>query len=149
MVNVVIENGELFGKDRAVLRNEQLISLIKGWEKQRDALMDEIASRQGQVELLEDLVKQSYEKVVDVNKEEKQKETDKIDARMDELKKDEGDEEEEKRQKEALARHKKKEAAAKKRMEASQKKGVKEKPTPKHPSDKVKDIQKRMRKKKG
>ena len=149
MVNVVVENGELFGKDRAVLRNEQLISLIKGWEQKRDALMDEIAFRQGQVELLEELVKQAYEKVVDVNKEEKQKETDKIDERMDELKKEEEVEEVEKRQKEARARHKKKEAAAKKRMEGSQKKGVKEKPTPKHPSDKVKDTQKRMRKKKG
>jgi len=147
MVNVVVENGELFGKDRAVLRNEQIVSLIKGWEQQRDLLMDEIAFRKGQVELLEDLVRQAYEKVLDVNKEEKQKETDKIDERMDELKKEEEDEEEEKRQKEAQARHKKKEAAAKKRMKASQKKGVKEKPTPKHPSDKVKDTQKRMRKK--
>ncbi len=149
MVNVVVENGELFGKDRAVLRNEQLVSLIKGWEQQRDVLMDEVAFRNGQVELLENLVKRAYEKVLDVNKEEKQKETDKIDARMDELKKEEADEEEEKRQKEARARHKKKEAAAKKRMEDSQKKGVKEKPTPKHPSDKVEDTQKRMRKKRG
>ncbi len=147
MVNVVVENGELFGKDRAVLRNEQLVSLIKGWEQQRDVLMDEVAFRNGQVELLENLVKRAYEKVLDVNKEEKQKETDKIDARMDELKKEEADEEEEKRQKEARARHKKKEAAAKKRMEGSQKKSVKEKPTPKHPSDKIEDTQKRMRKK--
>jgi len=149
MVNVVIENGELFGKDRAKLRNEQLLSLVKGWEQQRDALMDEIAFRKGQVELLEELVRQSYEKIVDVNKEEKQKETDKIDERMEELKKEEVDEEEEKRQTEALASHKKKEAAAKKRMEASQKKGVKEKALPKHPTDKVEDTQKRMRKKKG
>ncbi len=149
MVNVVIENGELFGKDRAKLRNEQLLSLVKGWEQQRDALMDEIAFRKGQVELLEELVRQSYEKIVDVNKEEKQKETDKIDDRMEELKKEEADEEEEKRQTEALASHKKKEAAAKKRMEASQKKGVKEKDLPKHPTDKVGDTQKRMRKKKG
>jgi len=149
MVNVVVENGELFGKDRAVLRNEQIVSLIKGWEQQRDLLMDEIAFRKGQVELLEELVRQAYEKVLDVNKEEKQKETDKIDERMEELKKEEEDEEEEKRQKEAQARHKKKEAAAKKRMEASQKKGVKEKLAPKHPSDKLKDTQKRMRKKKG
>jgi len=149
MVNVVIENGELFGKDRAKLRNEQLLSLVKGWEKQRDVLMDEIAFRKGQVELLEELVRQSYEKIVDVNKEEKQKETDKIDDRMEELKKDEVDEAEEKRQKDALASHKKKEAAAKKRMEASQKKGVKEKALPKHPTDKVGDTQKRMRKKKG
>ncbi len=149
MVNVVIENGELFGKDRAKLRNEQLISLIKVWEQQRDVLMDEIAFRQGQVELLEDLVKHAYEKVLDVNKEEKQKETDKIDARMDELKKEEADEEEEKRQKEARARHKKKEAAAKKRMEASRKKGIKEDLLPKHPTDKIEDTQKRMRKKRG
>jgi len=113
MVNVVIENGELFGKDRAALRNEQLLTLVKGWEKQRDVLMDEIAFRKGQMGLLEELVKQSYEKIVDVNKEEKQKETDKIDVRMEELKKEEGDEEEEKRQKEARAKHKKKQAAVK------------------------------------
>ena len=148
MVNVVIENGELFGKDRALLRNEQLLTLVKSWEKQRDELYDEIAFRKGQVELLEELVKQSYEKILDVNKEEKQKETEKIDARMEELKKEEVDKEEAKRQKEAQARHKKKEAAAKKRREASQKKGVKEKALPKHPTDKMEDTQKRMRKKK-
>ena len=149
MVNVVVENGELFGKDRAQLRNEQLMALVKGWEKKRDELYDEIAFCKGQVELLEELVKQTYEKILDVNKEEKQKETEKIEARMEELKKEDEDEEEEKRQKEARERHNKKEAAAKKRMEASQKKGVKEKPTPKHPSDKIEDNQKRMRKKKG
>jgi len=147
MVEVVIENGELFGKDRAKLRNEQLITLIKSWEKQRDELYDEIAFRKGQVELLEDLVKQTYEKMLDVNKEEQQKEKERIDARVEELKKEEAALGEEKRQKEALARHKKKEAAAKKRMEASQKKGIKETSTPKHPTDKIKDIQKRMKQK--
>ncbi len=148
MAEVVIENGELFGKDRAKLRNEQLITLIKSWEKQRDALYDEIAFRKGQVELLEDLVKQTYEKILDVNKEEQQKEKERIDARVEELKKEEAELGEKKRQEEALARHKKKQAAAKKRMEASQKKGIKETPTPKHPTDIIKDTQKRMRKKK-
>ena len=145
MVNVIIENGELFGKDRAQLRNEQPLTLVKSWEKQRDELYDAIAFRKGQVELLEKLIRQTYEKILDVNKEEKQKETDKIDARMEELKKEEIDVEEEKRQKEARARHRKKEAAAKKRMEFADEKDT---PVPKHPSDKGKDTQKRMRKKK-
>ena len=145
MVNVIIENGELFGKDRAQLRNEQPLTLVKSWEKQRDELYDAIAFRKGQVELLEKLIRQTYEKILDVNKEEKQKETDKIDARMEELKKEEIDVEEEKRQKEARARHRKKEAAAKKRMEFADEKDT---PVPKHPSDKAKDTQKRMRKKK-
>jgi alpha-galactosidase/6-phospho-beta-glucosidase family protein len=143
MVNVVIENGELFGKDRAKLRNEQLLALVKDWERQRDVLMDEIAFRKGQMELLEELVKQSYEKIVDVNKEEKQKETDKIDARMEELKEEEKDEEEEKRQKEARAKHKKKQAAVK----AGKVKGKA------HPSDRGSDLSNRKaeakKKKKG
>ena len=147
MADIVIENGELFGKSRAKLRNEQLLELVKSWEKQRDELYDEIAFRKGQVELLEDLVKQTYEKILDVNKEEQQNEKERIDARIEELKKREEATAEEKRQEEARASHNKKEAAAKKRMEASQKKGVKEVPTPKHPTDKIKDTQKRMKQK--
>ncbi len=149
MVNVIVENGELFGKNRAELRNEHLLALVKSWEKQRDELYDEIAFRKGQVELLEELVRQSYEKILDVNKEEKQKETDKIDARMEELKKEEEELEEKKRQEDAQARHKKKGEAAQKRMKASQKKGIKETPVSKHPTDKIEDTQKRMRKKRG
>jgi len=146
-MSVIVENGELFGKERADLRNEQILALLKGWEKQRDALFDEIAFRKGQVELLEDLIRQSYEKILDVNKQEQRVETEKIDARLEELKQQEKEKEEEKRQEEAKARHKKKEAAAKKRMEAAKKRGAKDKPAPKHPTDKQKDTQKRMRKK--
>ena len=60
---------ELRGKERAELRNAQLRILIGGWEKKRDVLLDEISSRKGQTELLEELIKQSYERIVDVNKE--------------------------------------------------------------------------------
>lgn len=147
MVDVIIENGELFGKERAKLRNAHITILIGGWEKQRDALLDEISFRKGQVELLEDLIKQSYEKVLDVNKEEQKKENDRIDARMQELKDEEEAVVEKQRQKEARARHRKKEAAAQKKMEAAQKRGTKDTPAPKHPTDKAADTQKRMRQK--
>ena len=65
---------ELKGKDRADLRTAQLKSLLIVWEKQRDDLYDEIAYRKGQVELLEQLIKGSYESILNVNKEEQRKE---------------------------------------------------------------------------
>ena len=147
MVDVIIENGELFGKERAKLRNTHITILIGGWERQRDALLDEISFRRGQVELLEELIKQSYEKVLDVNKEEQTKENEKIEIRMQELKDEEENAAEKQRQKEARAKHRKKGAAAQKKMEASRKRGVKDTPAPKHPTDKAADTQKRMRQK--
>ncbi len=113
MVDVVIENGELHGKGRAELRNEQLKGLIGKWEAHRDALCDEIASRQGKLELLEELIKQAYAAILKVNQEEQTKEQTLIDGRMEELKKEEEDQEEKRRQAEALERHQKKEAAVK------------------------------------
>ena len=89
MVNVVIENGELHGKDRAVLRNEQLKASIINWEQRRDSLLDEIAFKKGQVEILEEIIKQAYHKMLDVNKEEQRKEEDLIEARMKELREEE------------------------------------------------------------
>jgi hypothetical protein len=109
---VAEEKSELFGKVRADLRNEQLRRLIIDWEKERDELYDEIASRKGKVELLEALVKQSYEKILDVNKEEQAKEQEVIEARLSALRiaQEEADE---KRVKEEAAALLKKEGIAK------------------------------------
>jgi hypothetical protein len=82
---VAEEKSELFGKVRADLRNQQLRKLIIDWEKERDELYDEIAFRKGKVELLEALVKQSYEKILDVNKEEQAKEQEMIEERLSTL----------------------------------------------------------------
>jgi hypothetical protein len=109
---VAEETEELRGRARADLRNEQLRTLIGKWEKKRDELLDEISFRKGQLELLEELIKQSYERILDVNKEEKTREEAKIQARLDELKKQAEAEEEARRQTEALSLHEQKQRAA-------------------------------------
>ncbi len=134
--DVVVQNGELFGKGRAEIRNEQLIQLIRDWEKQRDALLDEIAHSQGQVDLLEKLVKQSYEKILEVNKEEQAKEQRIIDARFQDLRIIAEAEEEKVRAEDVLARHKKKQADIK----AGKRKGKA------HPSDRAREINDRKKK---
>ncbi len=128
--DVVIQNGELFGKGRAQLRNEQLIQLIREWEKQRDILLDEISYSRGQVELLEKLVKQSYEKILEVNKEEQIKEQKIIDSRFQELRIVAEAEEEKIRAEDVLIRHKTRQDEIK----AGKRKG---KP---RPSDKAKEL---------
>lgn len=93
------------GKVRADLRNEQLKILLKGWEEKRDKLYDEIASRKGQVILLEDMISQAFEMVIDVNKDEQKREDERIKARLDEIQDEHEAEEEEKRQEEAKKKH--------------------------------------------
>jgi len=110
---IVVQNGELFGKGRAELRNTQILQLIRDWEKQRDELLDEISYRKGQVDLLEELIKQSYEMMLDVNKEEQAKEQALIDSRFEDIKKLAEDYEEQAREEAALERHKKKQADVK------------------------------------
>lgn len=95
------ENGELLGKARADLRNRQLRQLLGSWEQRRDELYDEIAFRKGQVELLEELIKCAFEQILEVNKEEQREEQTRIDARMEELKKQHEEEEEKRRQEDA------------------------------------------------
>jgi hypothetical protein len=105
---VAEENEELRGRAKADLRNEQIRVLIGKWEKRRDELLDEVSFRKGQLELLEELIRQSYEKILDVNKEEKAKEEKRIQERLDELKKQAEVEEESRRSAEALALHEQK-----------------------------------------
>lgn len=131
--DLTVQNGELFGRGRADLRNEQLKELIKEWEKQRDDLLDEIAFKRGQVEILEKLVKQSYERILEVNKEEQAKEQALIDKRFQDIRVVAEAEEEKIRAAEVLERHKQRQAEVK----AGKKKG---KP---HPNDRARDVAKR------
>lgn len=131
--DLVVQNGELFGKGRAELRNEQMVQLIRDWEKKRDILLDEISFKKGQVELLEELVKQSYEKILTVNKEEQTKEQALIDQRFQDLRVLAEAEEEKIRAAEVLERQKKRQEEVK----AGKKKA---KP---HPSDRGRDLAKR------
>jgi hypothetical protein len=133
---IVVQNGELFGKGRAELRNEQILQLIRDWEKQRDELLDEISYRKGQVDLLEELVKQSYETMLDVNKEEQSKEQALIDSRFEDIKKLAEEEAEKISNALALKKHKKKQADVK----AGKVKGKA------HPEDRAKEGRSRKRK---
>jgi len=127
---IVVQNGELFGKGRAELRNEQLVQLIRDWEKERDKLLDEISHSQGQVDLLEKLVKESYEKMLEVNKEEQAKEQEIIDARFETIRELAEVEEEKVRAAEVVVRHKERQAEVK----AGKRKGKL------HPSDRGRDL---------
>jgi hypothetical protein len=131
--DLVIQNGELFGKGRAELRNEQLIQLIREWEKQRDELLDEIAHSKGKVEILEALVKQSYERIIEVNKEEQAKEQALINSRFQDLQVLAEAEQEKLRNVAVAERHKKKQEDVK---------SGKVKPKP-HPSERGRDLSKR------
>lgn len=61
-------------KERALLRNEQMKKMLTELERKRDSVLDEIASKKGQVEILEDTIKRCYELILDVNKEEQNNE---------------------------------------------------------------------------
>ena len=122
---------EPLGKARADLRTEQIRILIESWEQRRDMLCDEIAFKKGQEDLLEELIKQGYEKILDVNKEEQEKEEAKIQAHFERLREEQ---EEEKRKLEAL------ELNQKKLEEAKKKRKVKKK---QHPNDLAADLNQR------
>lgn len=61
-------------KERANLRNEQTKKFLAELEKKRDTVLDEIAAKKGQAELLEDVIKKCYELILDTNKEEQNNE---------------------------------------------------------------------------
>lgn len=61
-------------KERASMRNEQMKKMLTELEKKRDSVLDEIASKKGQAEILEDVIKRCYELILDVNKEEQNNE---------------------------------------------------------------------------
>ncbi|MBD3260970.1 MAG: hypothetical protein GF334_04710 [Candidatus Altiarchaeales archaeon] len=60
-------------KERADLRTEGLKNLLLDFERQRDKILDEIAFRKGQAELLEVLIRDTYNRILDINKEEQTK----------------------------------------------------------------------------
>ncbi len=86
------EKTELRGKVRADLRNEQLRRLLKAWEARRDELCDEIAFKKGQMELLEEHIKFAYTSILDVNKEEGDRERQRLAAKVEEIQKVEAEE---------------------------------------------------------
>jgi len=86
------EIAELRGKVRADLRNEQVRRLLKAWEERRDELYDEISFRKGQVELLEEHIKFVYQSIVDVNKEEGDRERARLAAKVEEIQKADAEE---------------------------------------------------------
>ena len=131
--DVVVQNGELFGRDRAELRNQQLKILIKDWEAKRDTLLDQIAFKRGQVEILEELVRHSYETILDVNKEEQAKEQALIDDRFQDIRVIAEHEEEKVRAAEVIERQKQRQADIK----SGKRKGKT------HPSDRGRDLAKR------
>lgn len=61
-------------KERALMRNEQMKKMLRELENKRDSVLDEIAGKKGQAELLEDVIKRCYELILDVNKEEQNNE---------------------------------------------------------------------------
>ena len=78
---------ELRGKARADLRNEHLRRLLKAWETRRDELCDEISFKKGQLELLEEHIRFAYQAIIDVNKEEGERERTRLVARVEEIQK--------------------------------------------------------------
>ena len=134
---IVVQNGELFGKGRADLRNEQMKELIREWEKQRDELLDELSFIKGQVDILEKLVAQSYERMLKVNKEEQAKEQVLIDNRLEQIKELAATEAENQRNKDAEVHHLQKQADVK----AGKRKGKT------HPSERGRELQTRKRNK--
>ena len=58
------------GKDRADLRTGDMKRLIGELETRRDQLMDEVAKKQGECDMVEKVIKRAYEIVLDANKDE-------------------------------------------------------------------------------
>jgi len=65
---------ELKGKALAELRNKEIKEMLVELENQRDLLYDEVANRKGQIVVLEDVIKNIYDRIVSVNKEAQQQE---------------------------------------------------------------------------
>ncbi len=65
---------ELKGKALAELRNKEIKEMLVELESQRDLLYDEVANRKGQIVVLEDVIKNIYDRIVSVNKAAQQQE---------------------------------------------------------------------------
>jgi len=60
------------GKERAELRAQGLKRLMLELEEKRDRLLDEVAHKQGEVDLAEMSIRRIHEIILDINKEEKE-----------------------------------------------------------------------------
>ncbi len=65
---------DLKGKSLADLRNKEIKEMLIELERRRDLLCDEIANGQGQMSVLEDVIKNIYDRIITVNKEVQQQE---------------------------------------------------------------------------
>ncbi len=65
---------ELKGKMLADLRTKEIKEMLVSLERRRDALYDEIANSKGRVEVIEEVIKEIYDRIIDVNKEVQQQE---------------------------------------------------------------------------
>lgn len=65
---------EVKGKALADLRNKEIKEMLLSLERRRDALYDEIANSKGRVEVIEEVIKEIYDRIIDVNKEVQQQE---------------------------------------------------------------------------
>jgi hypothetical protein len=58
------------GKERAEVRTGDMKRLIGELESRRDQLMDEVAKKQGECDMVEKIIKRTYEIILDANKDE-------------------------------------------------------------------------------
>lgn len=58
------------GKERADIRTGDLKRLLGELEIRRDQLMDEVAEKRGECEMIEKVIKRTYEIILDANKDE-------------------------------------------------------------------------------
>ncbi|KKN19214.1 hypothetical protein LCGC14_0948100 [marine sediment metagenome] len=58
------------GKERAEIRTGDLKRLLGELENRRDQLMDEVAKKQGECDMVERIIKRTYEIILDANKDE-------------------------------------------------------------------------------
>jgi hypothetical protein len=58
------------GKERADIRTGDMKRLLGELENRRDQLMDEVAKKQGECEMVERIIKRTYEIILDANKDE-------------------------------------------------------------------------------
>lgn len=65
---------ELKGKPLAELRNKEIKEMLMDIEARRDHLYDEVANRKGQILVLEEVIKEIYDRIISVNKEVQQEE---------------------------------------------------------------------------
>ena len=97
---------EFKGKALAELRNKEIKEMLMGLENRRNTLYDEVANRKGQISVLEEVIKNIYDRIITVNKEVQQEELreaveSKVKAEEDANK--EAEDKEKKEQREAFA----------------------------------------------